>query len=438
MIYGQELPRDDNAERLILGTMLIGGEHTADIIEVLKPDDFTFEPHRIVWAAIRDVFNAGSCADYVTVANQLKDNGDLARVGGLAFVVSLSDGMPSLPSISSYVKILQEKSIRRRAIIAAQNVIDQAYGGESSEMILTQLEKATSRLRDDSNVKLGDWLTYADVIGKAGGFQEFYTPASKGVGIQTPWPCLTEDWGGLHAGEMITIAGRPSMGKSVVGLQIAAKAAEGDHGAAYLSLEMKAESLFRRLTAALGRVDFQSVKNGNATKEERQRINQASALLDRMPIVVQDSGHCRTMPALMQSIRKLVQKMPLEVLVIDHLQLMRGIGSRPRHEVLSEISHDCKHIAVEFDLCVVVLSQLNRQCEIEKRKPVLSDLKETGSIEEDSDVVMFVHRPEQYDRTKPELRGMAEFITAKQREGPTGSRPMVFRHSFQRFEEQAA
>jgi len=225
------------------------------------------------------------------------------------------------------------------------------------------------------------------------------------------------------------------MGKSVIGMAMGHHAAARGDGVAVLSLEMTKEDLVRRLISAIGGVDFQRLRSGRLDREERRIAAEAAAQIESLPLWIDDT-RARTIPAVTSAIRKWMAKHAIRLVIIDHLQLMKGVGRfENRHHELSEISHSLKHMAGQFNVTVSLLSQLNRECEKAGRRPQLSDLKETGSLEEDADVVLFVHRPEQYNRQDPSLRGQAEFIIGKQRNGPTGKRKMLFQHAYQRFVE---
>jgi replicative DNA helicase len=226
------------------------------------------------------------------------------------------------------------------------------------------------------------------------------------------------------------------MGKSVAGMQIAHCAAARGEGVAVFSLEMTKESLVRRLISAVGTVEAQRLRTGRLDRDERRRAAEAASQIEALPLWIDDT-RARTIPAVTSALRKLTAKVSVRLVVIDHLQLMNGTGRfDSRHHELSEVSHALKHLAGQLGLTVVLLSQLNRECEKAARRPQLSDLKETGSLEEDADVVLFVHLPEQYNRQDATLHGKAEFIIGKQRSGPTGKRNMLFQHEYQRFVEE--
>jgi replicative DNA helicase len=267
------------------------------------------------------------------------------------------------------------------------------------------------------------------------GIDSVLFPAVESTGIKTPWPRLTEMTGGWAPGDLIIVAGRPSMGKSVIALQQAYTSSSAGIGVAYISLEMSKESLIRRLVASISRVDAHRARSGFLSPEERRRMLAAATELQAVPLFL-DESRAHTPVAVSAALRKLRTKTPIGLVMVDHLQLMKVTG-RPesRHSELSEICHGFKRLACQMGCVVMLLSQLNRSCEQDQRLPVLSDLKESGSIEEDADAVIFTHRPEMYRQDDPSLRGKAELIVAKQRNGPTGKLAMTFLSAFQRFEE---
>ncbi len=336
------------------------------------------------------------------------------------------------------MRIVQEKATLRRTIFAVQNLINRCMlASDGSEAILADAEAVLTRLAD-GRWKHGQWLNPGEVMQSyPGGLNAFLQPARGGIGVPTPWKGLDKAICGLQLGDLFLVAGRPSMGKSVVGMQIAHHAAKHGEGVAVFSLEMTKASLVQRLISAVGPVDAQRFRTGCLEKEERARVAEAARSIQALPLFIDDT-RARTMPAITSALRKLMARNPVRLVVIDHLQLMKGVGrSESRHQELSEISHSLKHLAGQMGVTVILLSQLNRECEKAARRPQLSDLKETGSLEEDADVVLFVHRPEQYNRSETALRGQAEFIIGKQRNGPTGKRAMLFQHEYQQFVEVA-
>ena len=436
------LPCNVDAERFILGSVLLD-DSAFDGMSILADDDFSLEKHRRIFKRMRELREHGEKIDRLTVYHELDKHGEVGSCDGLSYLVSLDDGIPQVPNLDSYIRIVQEKAVLRRAIFAAQHLMNRCLQAEDSPReILLDCQKTLDALSDGQQ-KHGEWVTPVEVVKNyPGGPYEFVSRKRGGVGIATPWPPVTETLGGgLHKGELFIGAGRPSMGKSIVGGQLAHQAAKDGHGAAVFSLEMSKESLTERLLCGIARVDCQKLRAGYLNTTEKNRLMEAAADLEALPLWIDDT-RARTIPAMTAALRKLAAKHPVEVIVIDHLQLMTSAGRRreaKRYEEVSEILHELKHEAVRMGAAVVVLSQLNRQCEIENRQPQLSDLKETGAAEEDADVVMFVHRPERYAKNhgREDLRGYAEFIIAKQRCGPVGKKNMVFLDGMQKFECRA-
>jgi replicative DNA helicase len=430
------LPCNIDAERFVLGSILLDGSQLEIVSGALNADSFSLETHRRIWRRMVDLQGRGEGIDRLTVINELQKHGELESCGGFSYMVSLDEGLPQVPHLDGYVRIIQEKAVLRRAIHAAQELIARCMvARDDSQEILAEAEGVLSKLADGRG-KHGQWLNPGQVMqSHPGGVGAFMQPPQGGAGIPTPWPGLTAALCGLQRGDLFLVAGRPSMGKSIVGMALAHHAATRGDGAAVFSLEMTKESLVRRLISAVGGVDAQRLRAGCLDREERRRATEAAAQIENLPLWIDDS-RARTIPAMVAALRKLIARHPVRLVVIDHLQLTKGTGRfESRHAELSEVSHSLKHLAGQFDLTVVLLSQLNRECEKAARRPQLADLKETGSLEEDADVVLFVHRPEQYNRQDPALRGQAEFIIGKQRNGPTGKRAMLFQHGYQRFVE---
>jgi replicative DNA helicase len=430
------LPCNLDAERLILGSILLDGTKFELIAGAIKPEDFSIEKHRRIWNRMTELHARGERIDRITIVDALRAHKQLESVDGLSYLTSLDDGMPRLPNLDAYVTIVQEKALRRRAIVASQEFINRCFQDpDGAHELLAQAEKVLADLRDGSG-KQPDWMTPGQVMTEyPGGLNAFLHPPRGGAGAPTPWPKLTVSLAGLHRGDLVLVAGRPSMGKSIIAMAIGHHTAAQNEAVAVFSLEMTKESLVRRLVSAIGSVDGQSLRTGRLDDAERLRALSAASGISGIPLHIDDS-RARTVPAITSALRKLMARVPVRLVIIDHLQLMRAAGrTESRHHELSDISHSLKHLARQFDLTVILVSQLNRDCEREKRRPVLSDLKETGSLEEDADVVLFVHRPERYNRQDPSLRGQAEFIIGKQREGPTGKLAMQFQHTHQRFME---
>ena len=328
---------------------------------------------------------------------------------------------------------MKEKALLRETMFACENTMNRcALASEPSSEILETAAGILEQVRS-KGVKDGHWCTAGEVLQH--GLDEILFPPAGSTGIRTPWPRLTEMTGGWAPGDLAIIAGRPSMGKSVIALQQAYTSSRLGIGVAYISLEMSKESLVRRLVASVSRVDAHRARSGFLNAEDRRRMIAAATELQTLPLFLDESsGH--TPVAVGAGLRKLRAKTQIGLVIVDHLQLMKVTGrAESRHSELSEICHGFKRLAAQMECVVMLLSQLNRSCEQERRLPNLSDLKECGSIEEDADAVVFIHRPKMYRRDDASLRGKAELIVAKQRNGPTGKLAMTFLSGCQRFEE---
>ena len=433
------LPCNIDAERCVLGSILLDSQQYELVAGALRPEDFSLEKHRRIFTRMGDLHGRSEPIDRVTVHNELDRHKEAESCDGFSYLVSLDDGLPQIPNLDGYVRIIQEKATLRRAIYAAQSVINRCLTAEGdSTAILAEAESVLARLTDGRQGS-GQWLNPGQVMcNHPGGINAFLQPPCGGTGSPTPWPGLTAALCGLHRGDLFLVAGRPSMGKSIIGMALAHHCANRGECAAVFSLEMTRASLVQRLIAAVGEVDAQRLRTGTLGAEERRRVADAVSRIEALPLMIYDTP-ARTMPAMTSALRRLIAQQPVRLVVIDHLQLMKGVGRfDSRHHELSEISHALKHLAAQLDITVVLISQLNRECEKDARQPRLADLKETGSLEEDADVVLFVHRPEQYNHQDQALRGKAEFIIGKQRNGPTGKRKMLFQHEYQRFVELVA
>lgn len=432
------IPVAIDAERFVLGSILLDESFLPDVRAVLDESDFSLEKHRTIFRRMLHVQDAGDAVDVVTVASALEDHRERESVGGISYLVELQDGLPTLPNIDSYVRIVQEKAVRRRGIVAAQHLMNRLM--DQSDDSAGALSDAERLLADYSSPadKHGQWRTIGEIIANhPGGLPALVSPPKGGDGIPTPWAPITELLSGLHEGELIVVAGRPGMGKSLVAMQMCHHAARCGHGTAVFSLEMSKESLTNRLIAGVARVDSHRMRTGYLNAEDRRRVTEAAGDLADLPLWIDDT-RARTESAMLAALRRLIAqgKRP-KVIMIDHVQLMTGSGrkNQDRRLEIEAISNGMKHLATDYGVAVVLLSQLNRDCERENRRPQLSDLRECGALEQDADVVMFVHRPEAYAKNhgREDLRGVAEFLIAKQRSGPTGKQAMVFLGNLQLF-----
>jgi replicative DNA helicase len=421
----------------VLGSLLVSESAPQLIFPALDYEDFSLEKHRRIYLRAKEIYDRGDRINRILLVDALEKMGQLQSVDGFSYVSSLDEGLPREFSADGYVRLVKEKAILRRTIYVAQALIDRCFSGDESEEVLSQAESVLAKL-SASRIQDATWSRPYDVItGYPGGVSAFFSPSRGGSGIPWPWLKLSEMTCGMQRGDLIIVAGRPSMGKTVMALQSAYWASLGGAESAVFSLEMSKESLTQRLIADLGRIDAEHLRSGNLGQDERRRAMEALQQLEAVNLHMDDTM-TRTPSAVAAKLRKLMVDHPIRLAVIDHVGFMKSGGRHDnRHAELTEIMHELKAVGKDLGVTMMVLCQLNRTCEAEKRRPELADLRESGTVEEDADLVVFAHRPERYTCNfgKPELKGVAEFIVAKQRNGPIGRLKMVFQHKYQRFDD---
>lgn len=435
------LPVNIDAERFILGSVLLDDARYIEIAGAILGEDFALEKHRRIFARMTELHERGEKIDRVTVANELLRYGELESVDGLSYLVSLDDGLPRISNLESYVRIVCDKSKLRRIAVASQHLMNRALMAEEEPgQILAAAEETLLRLGEGRNEK--GLMTPLEVIQNyQGGLNAFLDPSKRLKGVSTGFTRLDEMTGGLHPGELIILAARPSMGKTAFALNIAWHvAARLFQPVAVFSLEMSQESLLTRMLCAAARVDSQRFRAGYLNEQERQKLRQAANQMVEAPIYIDDTAGANLMD-MHAKLRRLQQSgQKLGLVVVDYLQLMSVKGrTENRNQEVSQLSRGLKLLSKELDCPFLVLSQLSRATETRQgdHRPQLSDLRESGSIEQDADVVGFIFREEVYKRDREDLRGLAELIVAKQRNGPIGKVDMVFLHAQTRFENRA-
>jgi replicative DNA helicase len=434
------LPSNVDAERFVLGSVLLDDSSFINVAGALVPEDFSLEKHRKIFVRMTEINDRGERIDRVTVANELMRHGELESVDGLTYLVSLDDGLPRVSNLDSYVKIIKDKATLRRIISMAQQLMNRALiEADEPDQILAGAEESLLKLGES---RTNDGLiTPLDVIrGYEGGINAFLDPSKRIKGISTGFTKLDEMTGGLHPGELIILAARPSMGKTAFALNVAWHVATKlRQPVAIFSLEMSNESLLTRMLCASAYVDSQRFRAGYLTQEERAKLRNAANEMVEAPIYIDDTPGANLMD-MHAKLRRLNSEQKLGLVIVDYLQLMSGRGrSENRNQEVSALSRGMKLLAKELGVPMLVLSQLSRATEtrIGDHRPQLSDLRESGSIEQDADLVGFIFREEVYKRDREDLRGLAEFILAKQRNGPVGKIDMVFLHALTKFENRA-
>jgi replicative DNA helicase len=431
------IPHSIDAERSVLGAILIENAALNRAQEILKEEDFYREPHRKIFKVMADLSERTTAIDAVTLKEELLRSGDLEAVGGPAYLAALLDGVPRSANVEHYARIVKEKAILRGLIEAGSQIVDTAYqAAQGVDDILDESERLIFRIAQD-RLRAGfvPLKVIADqslkTIERLAEHREMIT------GLPTGYASLNEYTSGLQPSDLIIVAARPGMGKTSFALNIAMHAAlrEGKRVGVF-SLEMSREQLFLRLLTGLGRIDAHRLRTGRLNKEEWATLTRAFGELAGAPIFIDDTAGLTVLEMRAKS-RRLKMEQGLDLVIVDYLQLMRSRSAfENRNQEISDISRSLKELAKELNLPVIAISQLSRAPEQRggDRRPQLSDLRESGAIEQDADLVMFIYREEVYKQTE-ENRGRAQLIIAKQRNGPIGTLDLAFIREYTRFEE---
>ncbi|MGA2186205.1 MAG: replicative DNA helicase [Bryobacteraceae bacterium] len=436
------LPANLDAERFVLGSILLDDSTFIETAGLLEAGDFSLEKHRRIFQRMTELFERGERIDRVTLANELMKLGQLESVDGLSYLVSLDDGLPHIANLESYVRIVKDKSLLRRIIFSSQKLIDRCFIGEDDpNEILAGAEENLLKLGDSRS---SDALANCDTIIRdyEGGVNAFLDPSKRIKGLSTGYLKLDEMTGGLHGGELLILAGRPSMGKTALALNIAQHIATNSQArqtVAVFSLEMSKESLLTRMICAGARVDQQKFRAGYLNQDERRQLQLSANELVKAPLFIDDTAGINIMD-MHAKLRRLRSESGLGLVIVDYLQLMTGRGRfENRNAEVSSLSRGFKLLAKELKVPMLVLSQLSRAPETRQgdHRPQLSDLRESGSIEQDADLVAFIFREEIYKPDREDLKGKAELLVAKQRNGPIGRVNLFFLKHCTKFENPA-
>jgi replicative DNA helicase len=440
---GEGLPASVHNEIAILGAMLQDAVAISDATGKLKVDDFSLDSHRRVYQAMLDLLAAGHAVDYLTVMDALSKRKELDAIGGPAYLAFLSEGIPKNLNIESYVRIVKDKSLLRQLMsIFSDGATRASDQSEDAINVLGDVEAQLSEVAD-SAIQRG-FSGIAEIVASSfGSIDKLYEHGREITGLATHYIEFDRMTSGLQDSELIIIAARPSMGKTAWAINIAQNAAVRDGKVvAVFSLEMSKESLLRRLLASEALVNSRKIQTGFLPKEDKGKLLAALERLMESKMFIDDTPGI-TLAEMRAKARRLKQQAgALDLIVIDYLQLMTGSagagkkGFENRNQEVSAVSRGLKALAKEMKVPVIALSQLSRSSEQRggDKKPMLSDLRESGSIEQDADVVCFIHREEYYDRENEDLKGKAEIIIAKQRNGPTGTVNLAYLADYTRFE----
>ena len=446
------LPASVEAERSILGAILLDNYSYNEAAEKLSSEDFFLDSHRRIYSRMAELIDARRAVDIVTLVEELARRKEVEAVGGVAYLASLTEGLPRRPSIEEYVRIVKDKSLARQLIIICNTAITRA--ADQSDEALVVLDSAESGLLEVSErgITRGFAGIPEIVRDSFGTIDNLYAQQKEVTGLATHYTQFDKMTSGLQASDLIIIAARPSMGKTAWAINIAENAAVRDGKVvAVFSLEMSKESLLRRMLASQALVSMQKIQTGFIPKQDRSKLMEALERLAEAKIFIDDTPAIALSEMRAKARRLQRQQGGLDLIVIDYLQLMTastfGVGARRyenRTQEVSAISRGLKALAKELKVPVVALSQLSRASEQRggDKKPMLSDLRESGSIEQDADVVAFIHRDSYYNKDEngeedPDSKNKAEIIIAKQRNGPTGSVHLAYRADCTRFENMA-
>ena len=440
-VLERPLPHNLEAERSILGAILLDNHALNAAIEKLRSDDFFLPQHRQIFDRMIQLGEKQQAIDTVTLMEDLTRSGNLESAGGISYLSQLADGLPRVTNVEHYARIVKEKAVLRSLIFSASAIQEQALAaGDDADTILDRAESAIFQIAED-RVRAGLIGVKELVRENYERLERIFSEGRRITGLGTGYTDLDNQTAGLQPSELVILAARPSMGKTALALNIAENVAlRKREPVAIFSLEMSKESLLLRMLASEARVDAHKFRTGHMNRDDWGKITGALSNLGEAPLWIDDSASS-TVLEMGAKARRLKRDRGLSLMIVDYLQLVvpthTGRGTN-RQEEVSSISRSLKGLAKELKLPIVVLSQLTRAPEREERKPQLADLRESGAIEQDADVVMFINRPNFYKTDLPEEdRAKAELIIAKQRNGPTGTLNFVFLARHTRFEEAA-
>ena len=430
-------PHSVEAEQSVLGSILLDKEAMISVSETLVPEDFYKEAHKVIYESMLKLYNSQSEIDLITLTDELRDQGYLDDIGGIAYITSLSTIVPTTSNIKYYINIVKEKSISRQLISAANDIINLGY--DSSTKVEDVLENAEKKIFDISQERTtNDFQPINQVLTETlSMLEKLYEEKSDVTGLTTGFRDLNKKINGLQRSDLLLIAARPAMGKTAFALNLVQNAAlKGDASVAVFSLEMSKEQLVQRMVAAQSSVELKKIKTGTLAANDWPRITDGMAVLSGAKIHIDDTPGIK-ISELRSKCRKLKIEKGLDLVLIDYLQLMEGEGHKESiQQEISKISRSLKILAKELDCPVVALSQLSRAPEQRAdHRPMLSDLRESGSIEQDADIVMFLYRDEYYN-PDTERKNIGEVIVAKNRHGETGTVELVWFGEIQKFADK--
>lgn len=432
-------PQNVEAEQAVLGSILLKADLLGTVLEILKPIDFYKDGHRIIFESMVELFEKNEPQDLLTVSNLLSNTNQIDKVGGPTYLASLTSIVPVTANISSYAKIIREKSILRRLITVNTDIASRCYEEQNDIDIL--VDEAEQAIFDIAGSKGDQHFAHIKTIvpNAFATVEQLYKRKELITGVPTGYHDIDKMTAGLQPSDLIILAARPSMGKTSFAMNIAQHASLVEKtGVAVFSLEMSKEQLVMRLLSSVGRIDSQRIRTGKLRSEDWPKLTRAVGMLTEAPIYIDDTPAISVLE-MRAKVRRLASQYDIGLIVVDYLQLMQGRNTENRTQEISEISRSLKALAKEHKVPVIALSQLNRGLESRTdKRPMMSDLRESGAIEQDADVICFIYRDEVYNKAddNPE-KGTAEIIIGKQRNGPTGTAKLTFINEWTMFENMS-
>lgn len=429
----KQIPKNIEAEEAVLGSILIDEYLINKVSETLDVKDFYRQNHKTVFNAMMSLKNKNNAIDILTLTEYLNNINKLEEVGGIAFITSLPNKVPSTANLNYYINIVKEKSILRKISYFGENIANLSYEDNTPEFILDKIEQMLSNLTKKmivtkvDNIQGQTLKAYMDI-------ENIINNKGNLLGLETGLHDLDNFLQGLKNSDFMILAARPSMGKTAFALNIASYLAiEKDIPVIFFSLEMSSSQLIHRIFSCRGLIEMPMLKSGKLNNQMTQDLIDISNKLSRSKLIIQDDIF--NLAALRSIARKLKRENDIKLIIIDYLQLLEGNNRENRNLEISEISRSLKLLAKELDIPIIALSQLSRSVESRQvKKPILSDLRESGSLEQDADIVMFLYR-EDYYIPETENKNITEVIIAKNRNGPTGSIPVFFHKEYLRFQD---
>lgn len=431
-------PHSIEAEQAVLGGLMLENRAWEQVADRLTEEDFYRKDHKLIFAAVRSLAEDGKPCDVVTIAEWLEQNQTLEQGGGLAYLATLAKETPSAANVAAYADIVRERAVLRELIRVGAEITESAFSpeGRSVSELMDTVERSVFEIAERGSRSNKSFVSIKHLLSKAVDRIDMLFHSDNAItGISTGIQAFDDKTAGLQAGDLIIVAGRPSMGKTSFAMNIAEHAAIRDKvPVAVFSMEMSGEQLALRLISSLGRIDQSKVRTGRLDDEDWPRITSAVTLMSEAPIFIDDTAGLSPTEIRARA-RRLKREHGIGLVVVDYLQLMQVPGNREnRATEISAISRGLKSLAKELNVPVIALSQLNRNLEQRPdKRPVMSDLRESGSIEQDADLIVFIYRDEVYHEDSPD-KGTAEVIIGKQRNGPTGKVRTTFLGRYTRFE----